>query len=388
MTARAVPIALLATAGFASGSGMRMVDPLLPMMGQDFGVPTASVAIIIAAFLVTYGGGQLAVGPAGDRLGKLRVAACALVGFGACTIAAEFAANVTQLAVLRAMGGLFAGAVIPLLMAHIGDSVPYAERQAALGQFLTGNVMAQFVAGPVSGLLAEAFGWRVAFAAFGSMAMAIGLVLAWRIGPALWAGAGGARGGGPFAGFARILRTVAGRRLMLAAFLDGALLFGGAFPFVAAYLIEVFGLSAGAAGLVVAGFGIGALAYTRTAKRLVGRFGEGGLLLGGGLGLAAVLGVIAAAPGWPVVLAAQVLAGLCFYSFHGVLQARATEALPDARGTAVSCFAMSLFLGQTVGSLVFAAIMAAAGYAVAFALAGLGMVGLAVWCRVRMAVRG
>lgn len=376
----AIPISLLAMAGFASGSSMRMVDPLLPMIGQDFGVPTASVAVVLAAFLITYGGGQLATGPAGDRFGKLRVAALALMAFGTCTVLAEFASDVTQLAMLRALGGLCSGAVIPLLMAHIGDTVPYEGRQAALGHFLTGNVLAQFIAGPASGLIGEAFGWRASFLAFGCCAVAIGLVLAARLGPAMWERGGGPRSAGPFAGFARIFSTRSGRLLMTAAFLDGALLFGGAFPFVASYLIETHGLNAAQAGLVVAGFGVGALVYTRGARRLVARYGETRLLLGGGLALAVVLWLIAAAPVWWVVLGAQVLCGLAFYSFHGVLQARATEALPDARGTAVACFAMSLFMGQTVGSLAFAAIMAAAGYSVAFALAGAGMVGLAVWC--------
>lgn len=375
-----IPIGLLATAGFASGSGMRMVDPLLPMIGQDFGVPTASVAVVLAAFLITYGGGQLATGPAGDRFGKLRVAALALMAFGSCTVLAEFAGDVTQLAMLRAVGGLCAGAVIPLLMAHIGDTVPYEDRQAALGRFLTGNVVAQFVAGPMSGLIGETFGWRASFLAFGCSTAAVGLVLAVRLGPVIWARGGGPRGSGPFAGFARIFATRSGRLLMLAAFLDGALLFGGAFPFIAAYLIEGHGLNAAQAGLVAAGFGLGALAYTRGARRLVGRFGETGLLLGGGLSLAVVLWVIAAAPSWWGVLIGQIVCGLAFYSFHGVLQARATEALPDARGTAVACFAMCLFMGQTTGSLVFAAIMAAAGYSTAFALAGLGMAGLALWC--------
>ena len=37
---------------------------------------------------------------------------------------------------------LLAGAVIPLALAWIGDAVPYAERQATIGRFLTGRVMA------------------------------------------------------------------------------------------------------------------------------------------------------------------------------------------------------------------------------------------------------
>jgi len=382
-----VSIALIAMAGFASGAGMRIMDPLLPLIGQDFGVPTASVSILIAAFMITYGGGQIGTGPAGDRFGKLRVAAIALVLFGIFTIGAEFSGSLTQLALLRAAGGLVSGAVIPLLMAHIGDSVPYHERQAVLGQFLIGNVMSQMLASPISGVLGEYFGWRASFLVFGCFTAAIGLLLAAKLGSAMWRTAPqGARGSG-FRLYAKMFRQPSVRLLMVAAFLDGALLFGGAFPFIAAFLIEDFHLSPGLAGLIVASFGLGAFLYTRIARRLGGRLGEKGLLLWGGMGLGAGLLLVAWAPNWQIIAASQIISGFLFYSFHGVLQARATEALPEARATAVSAFAMCLFAGQTTGALVFASIMATAGYRAAFALAGFAMFAVAIWCRLRMAIR-
>lgn len=84
---------------------------------------------------------------------------------------------------------------------------------------------------------------------------------------------------------------------------------------------------------------------------------------------------------WWVVLVAQILVGMAFFMFHGVLQARATEALPEARGTAVSAFAMALFLGQTLGALVFGAVIGVADYRVAFGLAAVGVGALAWWAR-------
>jgi MFS family permease len=105
------------------------------------------------------------------------------------------------------------------------------------------------------------------------------------------------------------------------------------------------------------------------------------------MGLGAGLLLVAWAPNWQIIAASQIISGFLFYSFHGVLQARATEALPEARATAVSAFAMCLFAGQTTGALVFASIMATAGYRAAFALAGFGMFAVAIWCRLRMAIR-
>jgi predicted MFS family arabinose efflux permease len=93
----------------------------------------------------------------------------------------------------------------------------------------------------------------------------------------------------------------------------------------------------------------------------VRRFGEGNLLVLGGTGVAAGLSGMALAPNWPVAAAVQILIGLTFYMFHGVLQARATEALPEARGAAVSAFALALFMGQGAGALAFGTVLAASG---------------------------
>lgn len=373
---------LLSLASFASASGMRIMDPLMPMVAADFGVSVSTVAVIVATFMLFYGSGQVATGPLGDRLGKLRVVTVALLLFGSFTVIAEFSSGVGELAVLRGASGLVAGAIIPLLLAHIGDTVPYADRQAVIGQFLIGNVMAQLVTGPISGVIGQHFGWQASFLAFGLFTAAVGAVMAGQLGAWLWQRTPvGPRGQSGFHAYARLLKIPSARKLMLAAFLDGALLFGGAFPFVASYLIQDFSLEAGEAGLIVAAFGLGAMAYTRLARRMVRRFGERGLLLWGGLGLAFGLMLTAASTWWGLVLILQLMLGFCFYSFHGVLQARATEALPEARGTSVSAFAMSLFLGQTTGSLVFAEVIATGGYRAAFGIAGAGMVVFALWVR-------
>ncbi|WP_135467158.1 MFS transporter [Crenalkalicoccus roseus] len=382
MPAPALPIALFALAGFATGSGMRMLDPLLPLLAADLGVTVAVATGVVAAFVLPYGLVQLLAGPLGDRMGKPRVATLALLVYALAMAACALAPDLPTLIAFRAVSGLCAGAVIPLLLAHLGDTVPYEERQAAIGRFSTGMVMAQLLAGPASGVVAEVAGWRLPFVLLGALALGVGGAMAAWLGPALWRAARG--GGGKGSGYRALLGRAAGRRLLLVAFCNGLCLFGGAFPFVGAYLIERFGRGAAEAGLIVAGFGLGALAYTRLARVMVRRFGERGLLLLGGAGLCAGLLGIALAPSWQVVAALQLGLGFAFYLFHGVLQTRATEALPEARGTAVGGFALALFLGQSAGALAFGLVLALAGYAAAFAAAALGVLALALYAARRM----
>ncbi|WP_255751427.1 MFS transporter [Roseomonas fluvialis] len=367
---------MLALAGFAAGGGMRLMDPLLPLLATDFGVGVAAIAPVVAGFTLAYGAGQLVTGPLGDRFGKVWVASIALVLYGVGLAASALAWDLTSMVVLRTGTGLVAGAVIPLAIAWIGDAVPYAERQATIGKFLTGMVMAQLLVGPVSGVMAEIAGWRASFLVLAALALVVGVLMLRRAAPEPRVAT--TRGLG-LSQYGVLLRAPAGRRLMGAAALDGAVLFGGAFPFIGAFLIERFALSPGQAGLVVAGFGIGAFIYTRLAKRLVARLGEPGLLGVGGGVLAVALAALAVAPAWWVVALLQVPLGMAFYMFHGVLQARATEALPDSRATAVSAFAMALFLGQSAGALAFGAVLHAGGYGAVFALAAAATAGLAAW---------
>ncbi|NKC32334.1 MFS transporter [Falsiroseomonas selenitidurans] len=375
------PVWLMALAAFSIGCGMRMLDPLLPMLAREFGVGLGAVAPLIGGFALAYGIGQLVMGPLGDRFGKMRIVAISMGCFAATQLAASQAGDLGMLLTVRVLAGLACAAVMPLFMAHIGDSVPYDQRQAMIGKLLTGMVASQLLAAPLSGIIAETAGWRTAFLGLGLMAAGMTAFFIVRLGPGLWqAPAGGGRTMG-LSGFLRILERKAGRRLLLAAGLDGFLLFGGAFPFLASLLIQRFGLGAAEAGLVVASFALGSFAYTQKAGWLAARLGERRMVLWGGAGLALALSVFALAPAWWMVAVAQCSVGLLFFMLHGVLQARATEALPEARGTAVAAFAMALFLGQSLGSVVFGSVIVAAGYTVAFLLAGAGVLAMAVWIR-------
>jgi predicted MFS family arabinose efflux permease len=368
------PVGLMALGGFAVGCGMRLLDPLLPMIAREFGVGLGAVAPLIGAFALAYGIGQFA-GPLGDRFGKMRVAISALGVYALTVIATGLMGELQLLIALRAVSGLAASVIIPLMMAEIGDAVPYEQRQATLGRFARGMILATMIAGPISGVIADVAGWRMSFLLLGTLAACIAVLVARGIS---WRAPADGAARSTRASFFLLFSRPAARRVMLAALLDGAFLFGGAFPFVPSMLIERHGLSTAGAGLAVAGFGLGSLLYTRLAPVLVRRFTERQLVVGGGVVLCAGLGVIALAGGWWPVVVVQPLLGLGFFLLHGVLQARATEMMPEARGTAVAGFAMALFAGQSLGAVVFGTLIGWAGFGPVFAISGVGTLLLAL----------
>lgn len=373
-----LPVGLLAAAAFLSAAGARVIDPLLHVIADDFATTVPRVAILLTAFTLPYGLNQLILGPVGDKYGKLRVLLGALVAYVIATGGCALAADLTQLTVLRMCAGAASGGLIPVALAYIGDAVPYGQRQLTLSRFLTGAVLAQLMAGPIGGVFGEYIGWRGVFALLSATAVLVSVGLALRIRELPDRRSEHATFNP--ANYMRLLRQRLSRRLLGASLLDGLVL-GGVFPFVAPFLREAFGLSYGLIGLLLASFGIGAWGYTRFASVIIRRLGEpgmiaaGGVLMSGGLVLGMATGL------WPLFVLVEIMLGLGFMMLHGVLQARATEMLPEARATAVSAFVALLFLGQSLGALALGALIAGFGYRTAFLIDAALVLLFSVWLR-------
>jgi YNFM family putative membrane transporter len=83
--------------------------------------------------------------------------------------------------------------------------------------------------------------------------------------------------------------------------------------------------------------------------------------------------VLAYTPHWLPAVPASLLAGFGFFMFHNTIQANATQMAPLARGTAVSLFASCLFLGQSLGVALAAALIGRIGTSAVVALGGVAM---------------
>ena len=123
------------------------------------------------------------------------------------------------------------------------------------------------------------------------------------------------------------------------------------------------------------------------APRLIARLGERGLVTVGGTAIATTYAVIGLVPHWGWAAGLIAILGLAFFMLHGTMQARATEAAPEARTTSVALFAAMLFLGQAVGALVIGALIGAFGYAAGFGAASVAVAGLTLWLRPRLSSR-
>lgn len=346
-------ITCLALAAFASAMSLRVNDALLPKLVTDFGVSLGTAAQVISAFAIAYGVAQLFFGPVGDRFGKYRVIAWATLACAATALACAAAPGFDTLRIARALAGATAAAVIPLSMAWLGDVVAYEHRQPVLARFLIGQIFGLSAGVWLGGLAADALSWRAPYLFLAALFAAVSVAL-FALNRRLPLHARAMkRATGPVlrrvaAEFAGVFSLPWARVILVLVFLEGMCLYGP-FAFIASHVHQAFGLSLSAAGAVVMSFGAGGFVFAVMSHRLVATLGEPGLIRWGGVFMCVALLMVGYAPGWGWALAGCLLLGLGYYMLHNTLQVNATQMAPDRRGAAVSAFASSFYLGQSVG---------------------------------------
>ncbi len=357
-------------------AAQRICDAMLPELSRVFAVGLAQAAQVVSFFAVAYGASQLFYGPLGDRVGKFRVVTFATLACSVGSILAVLATSLDFLVLARVLMALGAAALIPLSMAWIGDAVSADRLQETLARIGLGSTLGLASGQVIGGLLTDALGWRWAF---GFMTLLFGVVgtllyLDFRrqqAVPAPAAAPAGPPGARP--GFVRQAMIIVtgrwSRVVLLMAFVEGAAGFG-VLAIWASHLHRTLGLSLSAAGAIVALFGLGGMLYMSVARRMIGRLGQRGLVLAGGavVGLSAL--VMAFTPHWLPAVVASLLGGFGFFMFHNTMQANATQMSPNARGTAVSLFSSFLFMGQSIGVVVAAGLIARIGSSAVVALGG------------------
>jgi MFS transporter, YNFM family, putative membrane transport protein len=380
--------------GFCSMVSARICDAMLPVLAAELGGTVSSVAQVIASFALAYGLTQLVYGPMGDRFGKLRVIffTCGAACLGA--IACALSQNLTALTWARFFAGATAAGVIPLSIAWIGDSVPYAQRQAVMAKYMAGTVTGLIIGQILGGLASDTVGWRSAFWGV-AVLYALSVVslrrhrhpiqnTPQRVPGALTIEPGGQASQAaltfPFLSasswwtqvastYWKVLKKPAASLVFPIVMAEGFLVFS-ATSFVPSFVHDRDLVSLSKASLAVAGFGVGGLIYAWRSQQWLRRLGETGFAKIGACLFGVGMCFLALMPGFIFALIGCFFAGIGFYMLHNTLQTLGSQVSPESRGSAMSLFAFSLFAGQTMGISAAAWAVGRFGYLPVFIISG------------------
>ncbi len=364
-------ILLLSLCAFASAASMRLCDPLLPVLADEFDTSLSAAAATTTGFALAYGGAQLFFGALGDRFGRLAVVTVAMAVATLATVASALAPTLDLLVAGRIATGAFAAAAIPLSIAWIGDNVPFAERQPVLARYLIGQMLGMAAGQVGGGVLAELVGWRAAFWLIALLFAGAALMLQR---PARRdAAVATPAPGGFIAQSRRLMRDRWAVVVIGTVTIEGTVLFG-AVALVASSRQRGFDVSPSVAGTVSALFGLGGLLYAFNARRLVARLRPAGLSRLGGIAFGLAMLVLVLQTRWEPAIMATLVAGLGYYMLHNTLQTQATQLSTEARGAALAWFATGLWVGQGVGVTAAAAVAERMGFVPVFATAAIALV--------------
>jgi YNFM family putative membrane transporter len=340
------PTAALYAATVAVYSDMYITQPILPSLSGEFGVAPATAGLTVSAVVLMIALASSSSGPLSDMLGRkpVMVWSCALLALPTllCAVAPSF----SLLLLCRALQGLCIPGLTAVAVAYLGDHLPPERLGAAVGGWIAATVTGGLTGRVVSGVIADAFGWRAAFVFFGAVTLLCALAMALSLpGDAARAASGW---GVAYRGMFAHLRD---RRLVGAFLIGGALFFGfiGIFTYLPYYLsAPPFELSPGLVSLLYLVYTAGVV-VSPLAGRLSGRVSRRSLMAAGLV--VATLGIVGTLiPSLPLIVASLLLLCAGMFTAQAVTPAYVNATARGAKGGASALYLMCYYIGGTLGA--------------------------------------
>ena len=365
--------------GFVTALSARAVDPIIPPIAQSLHVEAAQVALLSTAFTLPFALMQPILGPVADVIGKVRLMIICLVVVIVASAVCALATSFEALLIARIVCGAATGGIFPVGLAIIADAVPVAERQVGIARWLAivigGNLLGAAFAGAIGDLL----GWRAVFGVVGICGAVAFVNAVANLRHLVRAPSAKLDIASIPSRYLTIFANPRAKYCFLGVFLEGVAVFG-LFPFVALLLLAAGEPRASIAGLVIAAFSIGGVAYSLAVSPLTRRWQPRQLMIGGGIIAAVAFTIVSLDPPWQVQFATFVLMGIGFYLLHGCIQVEASELSTASRGTAMSLHAMFFFSGHSAGPVLYSIGFAYLGASPSVLLGGALMLTVGLMC--------
>lgn len=172
----------LFSAGLATFALLYCVQPILPLLSQEFGVSPAASSLSLSVSTALLALGLLITGPLSDAIGRKSVMVTALMLASVCTLLSATMTSWHGILLMRALTGLALSGVAAVGMTYLSEEIHPSFIAFSMGLYISGNSIGGMSGRLLSGVIADFFSWRVAIATIGCFALASALMF-WKILP-------------------------------------------------------------------------------------------------------------------------------------------------------------------------------------------------------------
>lgn len=334
------------SAGLATFALLYCVQPILPVLSQEFGVSPASSSISLSISTGMLAVGLLFTGPLSDAIGRKPVMVTALLLAACCTLLSTVMTSWHGILIMRALIGLSLSGVAAVGMTWLAEEIHPSFVAFSMGLYISGNSIGGMSGRLLSGVFTDFFSWRIAVGVIGCFALAAALMF-WKILP-------DSRHFRPTPLRPRTLainfRLHWRDRGLPLLFVTGFLLMGAfvtLFNYIGYRLMQSpWHLSQAIVGLLSVAYLTGTWSSPK-AGTMTSRFGRGPVLLGSTAIM--LLGVLLTlfASLW-LIFAGMLLFSAGFFAAHSVASSWIGPRARRAKGQASSLYLFSYYLGSSV----------------------------------------
>lgn len=173
-------VLLLAVACGVSAANLYYAQPLLHTIAADFHVGSGTAGLIVTGSQVGYAAGLGLLVPLGDMIERKRLVPMVLALTTAGLVCSALAPNVATLillALIVGLGSVAAQMLVPLAASLADDR----SRGSVVGRVMSGLLIGILLARTLSGLVADAAGWRSVYWSAAGLVLLLAIVLGLRL---------------------------------------------------------------------------------------------------------------------------------------------------------------------------------------------------------------
>lgn len=163
----------MAWGGFSAFSVMYGLQPLMPMLSEDFHISATVASGVISAAAAGLAIFLIPASIVARRYGLKRVMCVALGASALLTLLAAFATGFTQLLLFRGLLGIALAGFPAVGMAYLSEEIEPQALGRAMGLYIAGNALGGLLGRLIMAFLAEWVSWRMALGSLGTVGLLV-----------------------------------------------------------------------------------------------------------------------------------------------------------------------------------------------------------------------